>query len=321
MLQNRIYLGEIIHKDESYPGEHDAILDQGIWEQVQEMLVANRAARRSGSNASEPSLLGGLLFDGNGCRMTPSHASKKGRRYRYYISEKTRLPAREVESAVSLAIAGFLKNPGRLIKALSLRDDDVASRRRLQGRGRDAAQRISGDDTSLLRNAVHAFVARVELGRDRLVVTCSRTALHQWLIDPASDLEKRRKITPDDSISLEIPFRIRRRGVEARLILENGENSRPANPDPVLIRAIARAYVWNRKLISGEVKSIRALAKEIGVTKRYISRLLPLAFLAPEIVQMILAGRQPIDLTAEKLTRFPEIPRDWTSQQQVLDFA
>ena len=82
MLQNRIYLGEIVHKENSYPGEQEAIIDRALWDEVQRKLAANRADRANGADAAQPSLLAGLVYDDAGERMIPSHANKKGTRYR-----------------------------------------------------------------------------------------------------------------------------------------------------------------------------------------------------------------------------------------------
>src|SRR5439155_14422899 len=85
MLQNRIYRGEIVHKHQCYPGEHTPIVDRATWETVQARLAANATERRSGVRAKNFSLLAGLLIDGDGHRMTPTHAVKNGARYRYYV--------------------------------------------------------------------------------------------------------------------------------------------------------------------------------------------------------------------------------------------
>jgi site-specific DNA recombinase len=77
MLQNRIYRGEITHKGNAYPGEHPAIVDKPLWDQVQAILAENRVNRATRSDAKHPSLLVGLVFDENGERLTPSHAVKK----------------------------------------------------------------------------------------------------------------------------------------------------------------------------------------------------------------------------------------------------
>src|SRR6266852_9861911 len=113
MLQNRIYRGEIVHKEQSHPGDHTPIIDQPLWDAVQAQLASNAAERNSSARHRQPSLLAGLLFDGDGNRMTPSHAVKKGTRYRYYVScsliakDRTenaaalRIPAAEIEHLVS----------------------------------------------------------------------------------------------------------------------------------------------------------------------------------------------------------------------------
>ena len=333
MLRNRIYLGEIVHKEESYPGEHDAIVDRDLWEQVQQRLAANRIERRSGFGAREASLLGGLLFDAEGRRLTPSHANKRGKRYRYYVSESLmqgkgvdpvgaiRLPAREVENAVTLEIARFLENSGKLNDALSVPDDDVGFCQRLGNLGAATAQRLRDGDPSFSRTAIQVFVSRVVLGKDTLTVTCFRAALRQWLVDPEVTAAKSSIQNPDDIVELAVPFTLKRRGVEAKLILDSDDHTQPPNLDPALIKAVARAHAWNRKLMTGEVNSIRALAGTTGLTRPYVKRLLKLAFLSPEIVETILAGRQPVDLTAQRLTRLSKLPRNWEEQRTALKFT
>jgi hypothetical protein len=82
MLQNRVYRGEITHKGCAYPGEHQPIVDEVLWHQAQAILAENRVDRATGADAKQPSLLAGLIFDESGERLTPSHAVKKGTRYR-----------------------------------------------------------------------------------------------------------------------------------------------------------------------------------------------------------------------------------------------
>jgi site-specific DNA recombinase len=117
MLQNPIHRGEIVHNNRCYPGEHAAIVDPALSEAVQRQLAANAVDRRSGERAKHPSLLAGLLFDGDGHRMTPTHAIKNGVRYRYYVSRPLtigsrdhapagqRLPTAEIERLLPAASA------------------------------------------------------------------------------------------------------------------------------------------------------------------------------------------------------------------------
>src|SRR5262249_46973984 len=113
---NRIYLGEIVHKGASYPGEHRPIVEPTLGDQAQALLAANHHAFRTDERVASPALLKGLIFDGAGNRMSPSHAVKGKTRYRYYVSQAVlqgraheagsiaRLPAQELERAVVNAV-------------------------------------------------------------------------------------------------------------------------------------------------------------------------------------------------------------------------
>src|SRR5262249_12906117 len=120
ILSSRIYFGEIVHKGTSYPGEHRAIIEPVLWDRVQALLAANRHAARTDERTASPALLKGLIFDGAGNRMSPSHAVKGRTRYRYYVSQAVlqgrakeagsiaRLPARELERVVINAVLNTL---------------------------------------------------------------------------------------------------------------------------------------------------------------------------------------------------------------------
>ncbi|MEX1147793.1 MAG: hypothetical protein WEB93_05370, partial [Sphingomonadales bacterium] len=86
------------------------------------------------------------------------------------------------------------------------------------------------------------------------------------------------------------------------------------------IKAVARAHNWFDDLVNGRVASLREIAKSEGVTPRYVGNLFPLAFLAPDIVEAILNGTQPPDLTLERLTRHIVLPDGWSEQNAVLGF-
>ena len=89
MLQNRVYRGEIVHKGSAYPGEHSAIVDDELWRQVQAKLEANCVERTGARDRAKLDyLLVGVLFDAEGEAMSPTHAVKKGLRYRYYVSRR-----------------------------------------------------------------------------------------------------------------------------------------------------------------------------------------------------------------------------------------
>jgi hypothetical protein len=86
MLQNWLYRGNVAHKEKIYPGQQQAIIEPELWQPVQDRLAAGRRERSMAVGAEAPSLLSGLIFDSNGARLSPTHAVKNGKRYRYYVS-------------------------------------------------------------------------------------------------------------------------------------------------------------------------------------------------------------------------------------------
>lgn len=114
-------------------------------------------------------------------------------------------------------------------------------------------------------------------------------------------------------------MQVKRRGREIRLVIEGAAPS--SKSDPALVKAIARAHGWFQDLVSGRVASITEIAARDGFVSQYVGRLLPLAFLPPDVVEAILEGRQPVELTAETLTNRVKLPIDWAAQKKALGFA
>ena len=322
MLSNRIYVGEIVHKDKSYPGEHDAIVSSDLWERVQTQLNDNAVERRAGTNAKDPSLLTELVFDDTGNPLTPSHANKRGVRYRYYISERdnhtpsTRLPGRELEEIVVGLIVCLLKDPARLFDAMPEGDGNVAARRALLDRAQVVASRLSTDEHAARKNVVHEVVSRIDVGREAILLSIDRGGLANLLL---VDGYWAAPHSEDSIFQVSCPYRIKRRGVETRLIVSNEKIDRPARPDPALMRAVAKAFIWNRRIVTGDVNSMADIIREEGVASRYVRKLLPLAHLAPDIVEAICAGLQPTDLTLETLV-YADLPNDWSEQRRKFGF-
>ena len=119
ILRNPLYIGKVRHKHEIHPGEHEAIIASELWETVQARLAANSVERSSGIGTKSPSLLTGRIFDDQGNRLTPSHAVKGAKRYRYYSAVDTvnehgtvlRLPATDIENLVVDAVRALLADP------------------------------------------------------------------------------------------------------------------------------------------------------------------------------------------------------------------
>jgi site-specific DNA recombinase len=129
LLNNRVYIGEAVHKGTSYPGEHEAIIDRQTFENVQTILATNNRQRTMATRSVNPALLRGLIFTAEGRAMTPHHTRRGSKLYRYYVStdairgrqagtqESARLPADIVESAVVREIRRLLRAPEIVARA------------------------------------------------------------------------------------------------------------------------------------------------------------------------------------------------------------
>ena len=159
-------------------------------------------------------------------------------------------------------------------------------------------------------------MARITIASGTLVVQIRRGILLQTIGMVNRDaMHEDSNMDPHEII---VPFSLRRRGVEAKLIVGDGQQNKTV--DPILISTIASAHEWFRELASGSKSSVNDIARDRGLAANEFSRLLPLAFLAPDIVEAIMAGRQPLELTAKRLKRFESLPLYWEQQRKVLDF-
>src|SRR5205823_2190401 len=126
------------------------------------------------------------------------------------------------------------------------------------------------------------------------------------------------KAASDRAVELTAAVAFKHRGIETRLVLPGlAPQKHNSRCDPALIKAIARGRAWFQELVSGRARSLQELAKRDGISRRYIRRLIGLAFLSPELIEAILQGRQPVALTATRLTEL-DLPLDWTEQQKLL---
>ncbi|MGA7265493.1 MAG: hypothetical protein WBX30_32080 [Stellaceae bacterium] len=122
----------------------------------------------------------------------------------------------------------------------------------------------------------------------------------------------------DSAVELTAAVAFKRRGAETKLALPGlTPQKHRSRCDPALIKAIARGRAWFEELATGRARSLQELAKRDGISRSYIRRLVGLAFLSPELVEVILQGRQPVELTATRLTEL-DLPLDWTEQHKLL---
>ena len=122
----------------------------------------------------------------------------------------------------------------------------------------------------------------------------------------------------DSAVELTATVAFTRRGAETKLVLPGlAPQKHGSRCDPALIKAIARGRAWFEELATGRARSLQELAKRDGISRRYIRRLVGLAFLSPQLVEAILQGGQPVELTATRLTEL-DLPLGWTEQHKLL---
>ena len=306
ILKNRIYLGEITHKGNVYPGQHPAIIPKELWETVQEVLVRTRQRITTRAQARSP--LRGLVIDELGRRYEPVHTTKGGRRYRYYVSKpednakhpgskQARLPGEELERHISTRLEQFLLNDGELFSTI--------------GFGREPARHAAIQQTAhavcaaepearwiQFRSAIHRIRVRLE----SIDLELSRKGLFKLLLGQDSELLGEEVEQPAIA-NLVLPVRLYRTGHDLRLVINNGPNGDEAGKqDPALMKWLARGRRWYQQLTSGEMPSLRAIASAEGITERFVSRVIAGSLLAPDIIEKVIQGRQPITFTVKSLS-------------------
>ncbi|MCB1381241.1 MAG: recombinase family protein, partial [Alphaproteobacteria bacterium] len=151
LFNNRVYIGEAVHKGTSYPGEHEAIISRALWDKVHSILQESPRIRAAYTRAQTPALLKGLIFGPTGCAMSPTHTKRRGKLYRYYVSQSVlkrgpeacpvrRVSAAEIESAVVGHVRGTLQTPDIVV-----------------GTWRAAREQIDGLTESEVREALEHF--------------------------------------------------------------------------------------------------------------------------------------------------------------------
>ena len=258
MLHNPIYAGEIAHKGKVYPGQHERIIAPDLWEAVQKRLSANTRERQSPTNITGTFILTGKLFDETGDRLSPTSANRNGKRHRYYVSRRLlrtgdrsnggwRLPARQLEKVVIDGVVALLNDPLRLSRELpSLSADDT---RRLFKGATELASGTASEGHNQTGAMLPALLQRVTVSGDTIRIELSNRALLDGTTGPGMI----DTIEPGEPATIEVPFQLRRRGVEIRLVLR-AEGAEA--PDDRLIALIARSHRWLDQLTSGAVASI-----------------------------------------------------------------
>lgn len=314
VLSNPIYIGEIHHKGQAYDGQHEAIIEPDLWATVQERLTANRQGEQRTPTIKAQSLLAGKVFDEHGEPLGASHACKGKVRYRYYVArerelgstakDRIRIPARELEAAVVGQLVAALEDPLSLLALLGAELD----RSTIEAAGAlasELANRMRSRDRKLVRDLVNS----AKVSAEGIVLTVDANRLRQVLSVPLGEHD-------EAQLTVDCKVRLKRTGMAMRLVEPDGRGAHD-EVDRSLVELLAQARKWWDRLSDGET-TIAALAREKGINDSWISRVVRLAFLSPEIVDRIFAGTQPAALNGTTLTTANQIPRSWNEQAMVL---
>lgn len=335
LLRNHLYIGEIRHRERWYPGDHPGIVTRELWDKVQAQLNSHVRTHHNRARDQSASLLTGLIEDGEGNRFTSSFTIKGGRRYRYYVSQYSvsnvpgerkvpiRLPAHEVETRFTERLRRFLESDDELFDGLNSTGDNPALLHKVVAAANKLATRLPSLPSDELRDLLASFLQSVIIRENDIQVIIRRRDLRQRLehgdqITPTNVVSCRRPIEPNDLICLTIEARRKQYGSEVHLVVTPNSGTPIRHPRPALIKAVARGHAWYEKLLAGKVVDIKSLADETGLTPHYVRNVLACAFLAPDIVEAILEGRQPIALKFENL--YKHIPLSWVEQRQQFGF-
>jgi len=332
VLHNPVYIGRTRHKTNTYPGQHQAILDCETWDKVQALLAANRQGGKRKARATKTTLFTGLLFDAEGTRYTPTHATKNGRRYRYYTSQAvikktekvetpTRIPAHDIECAVIERLLKLLREPGDLVT--SIRDDSEKGvtqpgdlfTRIVSGATSAAAtwQALTGPDRE---HFLRAVIDRVIIHATRVEIRIRVPQLIQQLLGNNSSRDGNTTVSPQVHMqlvaSIDCPFRHISQGRALRLMVGNTAITTEASRQAIL-KAIARARRWYEQLTTGEASSISQLADMHNLSPRFLRAQIGLVQLSPESIEGLMNRTGSLSLSLADL--LAAIPMNWREQR------
>jgi hypothetical protein len=168
-------------------------------------------------------------------------------------------------------------------------------------------------------NLLKKIIKRVTIGQQVISILFSRDSLASILLIDSPTMDHQTD-SSTDGYQVNIPAALKRCGIETKLII-SGKDVPQVHPNSVkaIQDALAKALVWNQALVTGSAVSMTVLAKEEGVTQRYIAHLIKFAFLAQDIMESVIKGDLPASLSLGSLKK--GIPMDWQKQRDLFGFA
>jgi DNA invertase Pin-like site-specific DNA recombinase len=297
LLRNRFYIGEVKYKGEILPGEQPPIMDRALFDAVQQKLTDQWTARTTARNAGDH-LLTGLLFDDAGHRMAPTHATKAGIRYRYYVS----LPCLHGE-AKTAKVASITRVPAADVEDVVVKSLNEHLRSQ------------TGTPVSAIadHSAIAELVDRIDVHKDRLAIQL-RSRENPETIKQADN------IAPTDDCFLSILWQKPPSKRFRQILLPHGTSRnevRPERPERRLrlVSAIARGRRWLNEIISGSATDAAQIALRERCSVRHVNMTITLAFLAPKLVRAAVEGRLPRGIN---IARLRDAPAEWSRQFEAL---
>ena len=319
LLKNRIYRGEIVHKGVAYPGEHPAIVPRDLWDAVHDKLAGNGPGAIAKGRARHPSLLLGLIVDGHGRKMSPSHANRGPKRYRYYVTHADggidaqrpawRVPAHDLERIVVERLHAFLTDGKAVMTAAGSAAHQASAAQRILAEASIMGATLTTSTPPDKQALLQRLIERIALEEDSIDIAV-RTAVI------SNEIGADQSIFP---VILTAPIARVRRGHEIRLVIEASDAAqyKPKPRNERLALLLAEALAAREMVIAAPEQSIEQIATRTGTCRKRLTKLVKLSWLAPDLVRQMLDGGEPSGLTSQRLLD-TDLPPRWADQRIVL---
>ena len=330
ILNNKLYIGRISHKEKSYEGQHQPIISIELWDRVQNALKQGKEERVK-RHAKHGALLMGKCFSPAGYGYTPTYSTTGAVRHRYYLERKTqhRIKAADLESLVIDTIR-LLSREAKHWRECWATGGISLTETEAQHRWKALCSGWIHLSDPIRQQSARQIIERIVISKDQLVVRLSHVGMREALHDVEESSGSQIAHAEDGylptvthgegylEITIAARFEVYGRSqialdVEGKAI----RTFKRSNYNPVLVNALVKSYRWNRHLDSGDL-TISDLAKREGQSRTYVSRIVNLMMLSPDIISSILTGTQPLTLHLKDLTG--NLPVEWHRQRQVLKF-
>jgi site-specific DNA recombinase len=322
LLSNRIYRGMTVHKGEAFDGEHEAIVSEELWNQVQSKLARQGQGGSSRKVSPRTGVLAGLIYDGEGRAMVLTHTQKGNRRFHYYAnryetlgdSSASRVSARDIENIVIDQLCQTLASGNKVQNMLLDGSYTSEQLHNVISRCSKLATELGAAKYARKQEILRNVLDRIELHENRVVMRMDNRGLLNIVRADSSVPAHLNLIIERQAIRL-------RRGKALRLVIPAPTSESDIQMrDEKLISLIAESRTIMAQINDNPDKSIPALAAEQGRCRVRMVKVAKLACLAPDIVTAIVEGRQPTKLTPSKLLS-ADLPLAWAEQKRVLGFG